>query len=50
MAEEVTPKPMPVTSLPDRVDPNDQKDLELKEGVRGNGLILNPGKSPKGVK
>jgi hypothetical protein len=48
MVEYVTPKPMPVTSMPDRVDPRDQRDMELKAGIRGGKLIVNPGKPPSG--
>lgn len=42
-----SPKPMPVTSLPDRVDYRDQRDYgqELKAGVRSsNEMKVNPGK------
>jgi hypothetical protein len=30
-------KPMPVTSMPDRVDPNDQRDMSLKAGMKSTG-------------
>jgi hypothetical protein len=37
MAEIVRPKPMPVTEMPDRRSPNDQKDYgdDLKAGLDG---------------
>lgn len=36
MAKDVTPQPMPVTSMPDRVDFRDQRDMyqELKAGIK----------------
>ena len=36
---------MPICSSPDRVDPNDQHDLNLKDGVKGLGLKVNPGRA-----
>lgn len=48
MAETVTPKPMPLTSMPDRVYPPDQQDKnqELKAGIQGEQKNWNPGKGP----
>jgi hypothetical protein len=34
----------PTTGMPDRVDTNNQHDLNLKDGVKGPGLKLNPGR------
>jgi hypothetical protein len=46
MAKNVTPRPMPTTGMPDRVDqtymPNDYTDM--KKGVQSGGLSINPGK------
>jgi hypothetical protein len=42
-----SPKPMPLTSMPDRVYPPDQRDAgqELKAGIRpSNDMKINPGK------
>ncbi len=41
-----SPKPMPVTSMPDRVDTRDEKDKgqELKAGIKGEQKSWNPGK------
>lgn len=48
MAEQVRPKPMPVTSMPDRCDDN-QKDFgkdgnALKAGIKGEQKNWNPGR------
>ena len=48
MAEYVTPKPMPTTGMPDRNDPNNQRDMELKAGIKGGKMVVNPGKPPSG--
>jgi hypothetical protein len=34
----------PTTGMPDRVDTNNQHDLNLKDGVKGPGLKVNPGR------
>jgi len=38
--------PTPVTSMPDRVDTNDQKDYlnDLKAGIKGPDMKVNPGR------
>lgn len=43
---EVTPQPMPLTSMPDRLDPNQQKDWlnDLKAGIKktaGSDMNIN---------
>lgn len=53
MAKAPSPKPMPVTSWPDRVDYRDQRDYGqcLKAGVSSsNNMNINPGKPPEGEK
>lgn len=50
MTKPPSPKPMPRTSLPDRVDYRDQRDMgqELKAGMRSsNDMKINPGREPE---
>ncbi len=49
MAKTVTPRPMPVTSLPDRAEPN-WPPCEMKAGISSTGLTINPGSSTKAQK
>ena len=53
MSKVPSPKPMPVTSMPDRVDSRDQRDWgqQLKAGISSsNDMKINPGKEPEGEK
>ena len=48
MAQNVTPKPMPVTGLPDRLEPNQPNDMNDKKGVipaDTGRMNINPGRS-----
>ena len=50
MSKVPSPKPMPLTSMPDRVYPPDQRDAgqELKAGIKSsNEMKINPGKKPE---
>jgi hypothetical protein len=51
MPQEVTPKPMPTTGMPDRVDSlNPPTDMNMRAGVKFGKMEVNPGKPPKGEK
>jgi hypothetical protein len=52
MAESVTPKPMPVTSMPDRVTPNEQHGelKDMRAGVKFGKMQVTNGRPPKGGK
>lgn len=43
-----SPRPMPVTGKPDRVDQDNQKDMSLKQGVLTafGSMQINPGRKP----
>ena len=47
MPANVTPKPMPLTGLPDRVEPNQPNDMHDKDGIKPVDLgkmNINPGR------
>lgn len=41
------PKPMPKTSMPDRLDPNARSDMDMKKGVTFGKMQVTNGKSSK---
>lgn len=43
-----TPKPMPVTSMPDRRDPNARSDMDMKDGVTFGKMQVTNGRPPEG--
>ena len=46
-----SPKPMPLTSMPDRVDVRDQRDMNLKDGMKTDRpMPINPGRPEEGGK
>ena len=37
MSEVPKPKPMPVTSMPDQLNPNARSDMDMKKGISSTG-------------
>jgi hypothetical protein len=51
MAMPPSPKPMPTTGMPDRVDPNLISDMDMKRGMSSDRKMeVNPGRKGEGEK
>lgn len=50
MADSATPKPMPVTSLPDRVTPGEQRGDNADARAKLGKMHVTNGRPPKGGK
>jgi hypothetical protein len=47
MVNQPTPKPMPTTGMPDRLDPVPPSDMDLRKGVKFGKMSVNPGRPAK---